>query len=122
MGIRLYPNTKNVANLEILAGVPAGTAQKLTEIEARHPNRHGVNNWSAVEAFYDELYLKENSDVNAYQHFLLNGWGKFDHCGIVDSFDVECCGSENDAQKIRMLFALNGINADVSLCEGISWS
>ena len=72
MGTRLYPMTTDVAKLETLAGVPAGTQAKVDAIKAKHDGK-GPSNFDML----DELYADGNEHENTLYHFVLSGWGKF---------------------------------------------
>lgn len=119
MGIRLYPNTDNVAILEKLAGVKPGTAARLAEIETRHAAEIET---AAHEERYDLGYkhwqeIDADEDLGSYSHFMLYGWGKFDGAGIA----IGECGSLNDLSEVATLFQRMGINADPAECQGVHW-
>ena len=115
MGTRLYPRTKNEAALEKLAGVPAGTAEKLREMEARHKAARVGNTDPDLE--YRQWCEIHNSALGDYSHFLLYGWGKFDGLGLAEGY----AGSLTDLDKCRELLRRNGISADAALAEGLYW-
>ncbi len=120
MGIRLYPNTTDVASLETLAGVPAGTAARLAAMEARHAAERADDllPQEADLGYYQWKEIQADEDLGTYSHFLTFGWGKFDSFGLATGYG----GELNDEGSIRALFRRNNINpALVPLCEGVHW-
>lgn len=123
MGIRLYPNTKNVRNLEILAGVPEGTHAKLKEIEDRIDVSGAVDfrdSQKREEALYKELYAPGNGDINTLHGFLLFGWGRFTVPADVEAKDP-IGGSFNDEATAKRVLVANGIFADFKVYEGLHY-
>ena len=128
MGIRLYPSTTNPKSLEKLAGVPELTTESLNKLTAlcklTAEDLVGVtfaeyNDRS--EQFYEKLFSEGEENEQKLHHFLINGWGKFSGAGIIDLSGDNYSGSLTDNELIKVLFARNGITADVELCEGICW-
>ncbi len=121
MGIRLYPRTTNVNNLEKLAGVPAGTHSRLEALKAywdmelknctNHYERHDVD-YARYTAIHDDPAM------GRLDSFLTFGWGKFRDLSAVPDYS----GRLMNKRKIRDLFKVNGIQADPDLCEGVTWS
>lgn len=121
MGVRLYPNTKNIRNLEILAGVPEGTHAKLKEIEDRINVSGAVDfrdSQKRDEALYKELYAPGNEDINTLHSFLLFGWGRFNLPANVEVEDP-IVGSFNDEDSAKRVLNFNGIFADFKVYEGL---
>ena len=113
MAIRLYPDTTNVASIEVLAGVPAGTTARLEALERKYPE----GGMTDPDALFEALFAKGSEDLNKLHNFHLYGWGKFDSAGVAN----DCCGELKDLAQIKHLFAVNGISADPALCEGVNW-
>lgn len=118
MGVRLYPNTKNVASLEVLAGVPAGTAARLEEMEARHKKELAANPDNHYDLGYKHYCERHNDPhIGTYSDFLIFGWGKFRPIPETPGY----AGSLSNVTAIEELFYINGIEADPMLCEGVHW-
>lgn len=121
MGTRLYPNTQDVAALEMLCGVAAGTAARRAAVELRHAGELAA----ATPAERSELEYAQWEEVNndpdlgTYAAFLLYGWGKFDGRGIAEGY----AGSLTDLDAVARLFTRNGIplDVDLALTEGVHW-
>jgi hypothetical protein len=90
MGVRLYPQTKDAATLEKLAGVPAGTMHLLDlwkEMQKVYCEAKGVTPFSSSledqahgrDIGIDFFSISHGSDVDWLETFLLNGWGKFSY-------------------------------------------
>ncbi len=128
MGVRLYPNTRNVRNLETLVGVPEGTAARLEEVEKRHAEALAKASREERYELEYEQWKEKNDDpaLGDYDHFLTFGWGKFDDPhGVAPDYS----GSLTDPVKIALLFRANGIGPDldklaafIELTEGVHWS
>ncbi len=128
MGVRLYPNTKNPANLEKLAGVNPGTYEALMALkkdcgvdDPDNPPKDYRETESRYETFFNRMTAPGWGTHNVYElhGFLLYGWGKFsDRSGIAPGY----AGSLDDRELIQRLFVENGIFADLDLCEGVHWS
>ena len=94
MGVRLYPNTKDAAKLEKLAGVPEGTMAQLEILReserlycAAHPEV------DKDEVGYNFFCISKGSDVGTLDDFLLQGWGKFQSTGLLEEEEDSCVGS-----------------------------
>ena len=70
MGVRVYLNTEDKAELEKAAGVPAGTAQRFTEFSDAHHK-------AGTDAY--DVYTQTHADehLHLWSQFELFGWGKF---------------------------------------------
>jgi hypothetical protein len=129
MGVRLYPSTKCVSNLEVMAGVPHGTAARLEALEAAHdvgpkatPAKDYREYSERSDRFYEAIFSDEHAAENRYHSFLLNGWGKFDPAGVAPDYCGSIDGTAEGLEKIKILFRRNGIPlADVNFCEGVHW-
>jgi hypothetical protein len=119
MGTRLYPNTQDTASLEKLAGVAAGTAERLLATQARHAEElKKVDRQFRNDFEYKQwCEIKDDENMGGLDHFLTFGWGKFDGIGLAE----DCSGHLTDPDAIARLFAANGITADIALCEGVHW-
>jgi hypothetical protein len=121
MGVRLYPITRNVANLEKLCGVPEGTHARLEALKVKHGTETpGLTFWER-EGRYEALWNEVNADPHTatLDHFITFGWGKFG-----DMHDITggtCGGSETDPVRATMLLRSNGLHPDLALCEGVCW-
>jgi hypothetical protein len=127
MGIRLYPNTQKVQSLEVLAGVPAGTAARLEAVKARHAEEAKAWAFKTLREREDAEYAQwkekqADGHIGTYDTFLVFGWGKFrDHSEDAPG----CAGSLSDPAAIARLLAANGLPTDpvfIALTEGVFWS
>lgn len=123
MGIRLYPSTKNPRNLEALCGVPEGTSELLTALEAKH-NVAGATDFhdgqDRSDRLHTELFSSENEHLNTLHNFLLYGWSRFNMPdGMV--IDDPYAGCFEDKATCLSILRHNGIPADVELCEGLHY-
>jgi len=120
MGTRLYPNTTDRAALETLAGVPAGTHDRLDAMEKRHE----AEKLAAADPRCHDLgyrqYCERQDDgpIGTLDHFITFGWGKF---RPVDGIGEDYAGHEDDLERIAKLLRANGIGADVALTGGLHW-
>jgi hypothetical protein len=129
MGIRLYPNTKDRTKLEVLAGVPAGTYDRLEAIETKHREEAITKRASGTWSEYSDGY-RQWQEINNDPHlgdlcgFLLYGWGKFnDPDGLTndDNHDRSCSGSLSGEPAARLL-EQNGVDPKLAtLGDGIHW-
>lgn len=119
MATRLYPMTKDPVKLELLAGVPAGTHAKLTELEAKY----GTN----YDGLYGALYTVGNEDLLELNSFLLCGWGRL-QCNVAQWGMDYVSGSTTDSGQVRCMLADQDVMTNnfrsivVELCEGLCWS
>jgi hypothetical protein len=117
MGTRLYPSTKKTENLEILAGVPAGTTLKFEELEAKFKGDE--------DGFYDEIFKEENRELNILHSFLLNGWGKLNTGSyyLIEKWGMDpVCGEVSEPLHVKGLLFSKEILVNSELCEGLYWS
>ncbi len=123
MATRLYPATQDRAALETLAGVPAGTFDRMEAMAKRHDEeRKNATNWSDYEDGYRQW--KERQDdgpIGELDAFLTFGWGRF---RPVDSLGIglDYAGNEPNLERAAILLAANNIRADVALTGGLCWS
>jgi hypothetical protein len=123
MGVRLYPATKDEAKLEKLAGVPAGTAAKLRDLEAKYPITKEMDFFQVQAVYngkYGELYAPGNGDLNHYHSFLLFGFGRFAGGKDCDG-GSEVGGSTTDTAKVEALLRLHGVQVTMAEVEGLYW-
>jgi hypothetical protein len=132
MGIRLYPNTTDVALLEQLAGVPAGTMQQLhlwEEMQELYRQKYSLglyddNGPEGVDVGYAFHCIVNGSDIQKLEDFLLFGWGKF-YALIPAGHEEEFGSLPNGPEAIRLLQAatnFSGNAAEVSaLAGGVHW-
>ena len=109
MGRRLYPSTEDIAKIETMANVPAGTHAKLRKLEAEHDVPHG-------EILYDGNHDDE-SDLHSFE---LLGFGRFD--GRCIGVTVEEYSGDAEGERADMLLVANGIQHNAEYCEGVHWS
>lgn len=76
MATRLYPNTATPELLEVLAGVPQGTYERLIAVGDKYPLRTKVSakGYEQGQAHYDEIYADVN--LNALEDMRVFGWGR----------------------------------------------
>ena len=119
MATRLYPNTDNVTLLELLAGVPFGTADSVKNVtdevlaslddDADHHEKSEAV-WKAIHCEPSRLYLAH------YDHFMTFGYGRFDIAGL--AWDAgETNGLE---QASAILFANQETGANIKRFHQIS--
>lgn len=120
MGIRLYPRTNDVAKLEKLAGVPAGTHTRLKELQAAHKAPEGAS-YHEADAAYGRLFdaMSAEPNVDRLDSFILSGWGKR---YSPEHQDENGYGHVDDVGVIARIFDMHGITADPALTEGVYWS
>ena len=121
MGTRLYPHTIDRIALETLAGVPAGTYDRLTALEARQQAELEAAKPDQRYFLGDRHYCERNCDdaLASLDAFLTFGWGKF---RPVDDIGHDYAGHETDLTRAAKLLRQNGINVDVALTGGLRWS
>ena len=120
MGVRLYPNTKNVASLETLCGVPAGTHARLVATQERHKAELvGKSFHERQEPEYRQWKeINDDDAMGTLDAFLTFGWGRFrDSHGVAPDY----AGTLTNPVHVVMLLRDNGINVDHALCEGLHW-
>lgn len=115
MGVRLYPKTEDRRELEILAGVPEGTAARLDEVV--------LSSGGDMTAKY---YKTVHNDpvLDALHCLKLHGYGKFTCPEAVD-FDK---GETKIPFEMSLLIGANdlpvdnGIQWKILLKEGMYWN
>jgi len=136
MGTRLYPNTQDPRVLERLAGVPAGTHEKLAAIREKYAElaREAKANCTTVEEFaeveyeldsqeFDEISVDPNTD--AYDSFVIFGWGRIPNFRLIDRDYDLVVGNETQPDKVEAIFKLQRVDLKgVTLAEigGVHWS
>ena len=106
MSIRLYPNVEP-AEMERLAGVPAGTYDRLTIYEAKRPVKDGP----AMTAWYAGLF--HDTDMNNLNSLKVFGWGRLTGKALayVRAINENAGVIDNPSQTQALLF-LQGITAE----------
>ncbi len=94
MATRLYPVTTEIATLEKLAGVPAGTHQRFEEV------RKLADCLSRDEAF--DLIQKDD-DVANYDNFCTFGYGRINYQLVHDLGYDNCSGRTNLPDHVRAI-------------------
>lgn len=130
MGTRLYVQAKvvDVQNPitaeEILAGVPAGTAARLAELEQSRPRDCRVAGYhEATDAWYEKLMADD--DVDRLNHFQLFGYGRVNGDGYkyIESLGLDpVCGSVSDTKQMNRMLKMHGV--DIPCClqvTDVSW-
>ena len=139
MGVRLYPLAKKgVSQVEVFNAVaPALDMPTLTperfEVYETLNARYEANEVSCDE-YYETLYNGLNDDINAYQSFILNGFGKFRSipCQLDEDGYLSYCGDITDLKLVNDLAMANmgdkweitlGLSALVKsdLIDGVYW-
>ncbi len=123
MATRLYPLTKNPASLETLAGVPAGTMEKLNAIRAKHTNADGALNY---DGFYDDVYtlgITPDVHLGRLDSFLNYGWGRVSF-GFLESMGFDPVSDQcTDIGIAKSILIYHGeSHVDPYLTEGLCWS
>ena len=128
MGIRLHPKSEDPAVLEKLAGVPAGTHQRLKEREKKHKAdlkalEDGTldREISPYDLEYDQYCeIEDDPELCKMKNFLIYGWGKPRY----PLPDNECCGTIPTADVFCHLMAKGVVdNGIIKLAEetGVSY-
>jgi len=128
MGIYLTPRTDDVAVLEQLAGVPAGTHQRLLDVTVKYPGRDlpGRDDYDQAQAYYKEIF--GDPDLNALDNLRTYGFGR-----IKPAVSVVVQEAGKDTQAGTILHAsslirqiievqdvdLNGV--PIEMLQGVSW-
>ena len=118
MGVLLYPEGLTGEQMEQLAGVPAGTWNRLTTHEAIMPRNHNsskMGTWHEV--------LDHDPQMMALYHFKLFGFGKLtrEALNILGSMGVDkSCGHTSKYDRVQALLRAQGIQSDV--IKSVSWS
>lgn len=94
MATRLYPVTTEIATLEKLAGVPAGTHHRCEEV------RKLADCLSQDEAF--DLIQKDD-DVANYDNFCTFGYGRINYQLVDDLGYDSCSGRTNLPEHVRAI-------------------
>ena len=140
MGVRLYPNTKNPTILEQIAGVPAGTYQRLQDIRAKHeaeqqpirdayPEARGDQKFQLGCQLREMKYRQNNEiwddgDLRALDVYETFGFGKFKlPAHIRAAGGDENSGTITDPDLVQELAKVNNLylNCELSLLEGFRW-
>jgi len=139
MGVRLYPIAKQgVSEVEVYNAVanaldmPTLTPERFEVYETLN-SRYEANEVSCDE-FYETLYNGSNDDLNAYQSFTLDGFGKFKpiSCQIDKDGYLSYCGDITDLKLVNDLAMTNmghkwevtlGLITlvDANLIDGVYW-
>ncbi len=121
MATRLYPNTKNPAILEKLAGVPAGTAARLEAIQKRQEEEMAGKDFFERNEIgfrhFQEMHETPEGDLST---FLTFGWGRVDMGACPDY-----SGSNDDEVGVAQILRRHPVQlpADVTVAEleGVHW-
>ena len=131
MATRLFPRTEDAALLERLAGVEAGTAARLAELEAEaEPLAEGFEGYgeyqAACFAFLDRLRAEPGTD--RLHSFKTSGWGRVTanagHTMLAADLDSVCGSAEEPGLVAELLRGQgNALPAGVSATyiKGVYW-
>jgi len=109
MGVRLYPNTKDAAKLEKLAGVPRGTMAQLEILkEAEQLYRAAHPEVDEGEVGYSFYCIAKGSDVAQLDNFLSEGWSKFQSSDLLSGEDVYCGAAPVGKLACQLLLRSSG--------------
>jgi hypothetical protein len=132
MGVRLYPNTKDAAKLEKLAGVARGTMAQLEILqEAERLYRAAHPEADEHEVGYSFYCIAQRSDVAKLDNFLSEGWGKFQSAGLLEGENVYSGNAPVGRLACQLLLSSNRAMPHwdqldaldiVVLSEGVHWS
>jgi len=121
MGTRLYPCTKDPANLEKLCNVESGSYQRLRMLEEMTANFRTLQ----YEMFHEdcECWIKsehdqefdyelwricdDNEDLSRLNGFLLSGWGKVERLWLPDNvkFEGSIGGTDDPDESVNLIHA-----------------
>ena len=123
MGIYLVPRTDDVAALEQLAGVPAGTHQRLLDPGRDLPGRDG---YDQAQAYYEDIF--SDPDLNALDNLRTYGFGRIKPA-VSDI--VQEAGKDTQAGTIlhagslmRQIIEIQGVDLNgvpIEMLQGVSW-
>jgi len=122
MGIYLGPRTDDVAVLEQLAGVPAGTHQQLLDPGRDLPCRDG---YDQAQAYYEEIF--GDPDLNALDNLRTYGFGRIKPAVFTilrEAGKDTQAGSITNPDLVRLVVDVQGVDLNgVSLekLQGLSW-
>lgn len=111
MGVLLYPEGLTGEQMEQLAGVPAGTWDRLLVHEAIMPRDH------------NSIVLVHDPQMATLYHFKLFGFGKLtrEALNILGSMGVDkSCGHTSEPDRVQALLRAQGIQSDI--IKSVSWS
>ena len=145
MGTRLYPCTKDPANLEKLCDVERGSYQRLQMLEemtADYKTKYSERSEHDQEFDYELWKIcNGNEDLSRLSAFLTFGWGKVNHYWLPDHVKCEGAvgGTDDPDQSFYLVHASDmgsywhtsgkhPYNPDAEdaarlwqLCEGVCW-
>lgn len=121
MATRLYPRTKDVRTLELLAGAPLGTMARLEALRKEIGVGEGADyfeNERRYERFWNAV--QDDEALAALDHLLTFGWGR------VQSDEVETyAGCERCPIKVARILGAQGVPTrlwPMILTDGVCWS
>ena len=122
MGIYLSPQTDNVAVLEQLAGVPAGTHQRLLDPGRDLPGRDG---YDQAQAYYEEIF--GDPDLNALDNLRTYGFGRIKPAAFTilrEAGKDTRAGSVTNPDLVRLVVDVQGADLNgvpLEKIQGLSW-
>ena len=146
MGTRLYPCTKNPANLGKLCNVERGSYHRLRMLEemtADYKTKYSERLERDQEFDYELWKICDgNADLSRLSGFLMSGWGKVNHLWLPDHVKCEgAVGGTDDPEESVILIHNSDMGAYWrtlgkhpydpesqsqvdrlwQLCEGVCW-
>lgn len=126
MATRLYPST-TTSILEILAGVPIGTAQRFHELESRYSNLHGESPEDTSD--YTLFWNSMDEVLHTWHNFTLFGWTRLTDAAayLLESYGLDPVeGSiSGDRALIEGLLFAQGIpnpSSVARMVDGVYWA
>ena len=122
MGIYLSPRTDDVAALEQLAGVPAGTHQRLLDPGRDLPGRDG---YDQTQAYYEEIF--GDTDLNALDNLRTYGFGRIKPAVFTilrEAGKDTQAGSVTNPDLVRLVVDVQGVDLNsvpLEKLQGLSW-
>lgn len=115
MGVRLYPSGEY--NEELLASVPAGTADRLNAYDKTMPKTDGPE----MDQWYKGLMADDAMDT--LSHFRLFGWGRINPavCEWIDSHGLNRDGGSVKGSDAATLLRLQCVEWKAEGVTAVSW-
>ncbi len=105
MGTRLYPATNDIATIEKLAGVPAGTKAILDRLTAEGEK---ISAETGDEfAVFD--HIRTNEDAARLDSFITFGWGKVSYKIIAELGYDGCYGGTKNPEHVEKIAIYNEV-------------
>jgi hypothetical protein len=105
MGTRLYPATNDIATIEKLAGVPAGTKATLDRLTAEGKKISAAT--GDEFAVFD--HIRTNQDAARLDSFITFGWGKVSYKTIAELGYDGCYGGTKNPEHVEKIAIYNEV-------------